>query len=114
MNETEPAIELHCCMTPNVLKVMFMLGELEMPFRLRHVRIYRGENFADGFERLNPHRKLPVLVDREGPGGRPHRVFESGAILLYLAEKTGRPRRRPRSRGGPGGLHHRYAWSQAA
>ena len=83
-------LELYACMTPNVLKVMFMLGELELAFRLNHVRVYRGENFAEGFESLHPYRKLPVLVDHEGPGGGPHRVFESGAILVYLAEKTGR------------------------
>lgn len=89
MAETSERIELYGCMTPNVLKVMFMLGEIELPFRVNHVRIYRGENFAEGFEALHPFRKLPVLVDHDGPGGAPHRVFESGAILVYLAEKTG-------------------------
>lgn len=88
MPAKEP-IELYACMTPNVLKAMFMLGELELAFSLNHVRIYRGENFAEGFEALHPYRKLPVLVDHDGPGGAPHRVFESGAILVYLAEKTG-------------------------
>lgn len=88
--ESEPAhIELYACMTPNVLKVMFMLSELDLDFRVNHVRIYRGENFAEGFEALHPYRKLPVLVDHDGPGGTAHRVFESGAILVYLAEKTG-------------------------
>jgi GST-like protein len=90
MTETSPRIELYACMTPNVLKVMFMLGEIELAFRIRHVRIYRGENFEPGFETLHPYRKLPVLVDQDGPGGAPHTVFESGAILVYLAEKTGR------------------------
>jgi GSH-dependent disulfide-bond oxidoreductase len=84
------SIELYACMTPNVLKVMFMLGELELDFDLHHVRIYRGENFADGFEALHPYRELPVLIDHDGPNGTSHRVFESGAILFYLAEKTGR------------------------
>jgi GST-like protein len=77
-------------MTPNVLKVMFMLGELDLPYELNHVRIYAGENFVDGFERMHPLRKLPVLVDRDGGGPEPHTVFESGAILIYLGEKTGR------------------------
>lgn len=77
-------------MTPNTLKAMFMLGELELPFTLRHVRVYRGEQFAPGFEALHPYRKLPVLVDPDGPEGNPFTVFESGAILVYLAEKTGR------------------------
>lgn len=84
------SLELYACMTPNVLKVMLMLGELELDFRVNHVRIYRGENFAPGFEALHPYRKLPVLVDHDGPDGKPHRVFESGAILFYLAGKSGR------------------------
>jgi GSH-dependent disulfide-bond oxidoreductase len=82
-------LELYGCMTPNVLKVMLMLGELDLSFRINHVRIYRGENFAEAFETLHPLRKLPVLLDHDGPAGSPHRVFESGAILFYLAEKTG-------------------------
>ena len=82
-----PALELYACMTPNVLKVMLMLGELELDFAINHVRIYRGENFAPGFDALHPYRKLPVLVDHAGPDGKPHRVFESGAILVYLSEK---------------------------
>lgn len=83
-------IELYACMTPNALKVMLMLGELDLTFRVNHVRIYRGENFAEGFDALHPLRKLPVLVDHDGLGGTAHKVFESGAILFYLAEKTGR------------------------
>ena len=89
MESPQPHIELFACMTPNVLKVMFMLGELNLDFRINHVRIYRGGNFAEGFETLHPYRKLPVLIDHDGPAGAPHRVFESGAILIYLAEKTG-------------------------
>lgn len=89
MMQDEPALTLYACMTPNVLKVMLMLGELAWPFRLHHVRVYRGENFAPEFAGLHPYRKLPVLVDGDGPGGG-HRVFESGAILVYLAEKSGR------------------------
>ncbi|HKX78016.1 MAG TPA: glutathione binding-like protein [Novosphingobium sp.] len=88
--QADADLELHACMTPNVLKVMFMLAETELDYRLKHVRIYRGENFGEGFDQLHPYRKLPVLVDRCGPSGEPHRVFESGAILIYLAERTGR------------------------
>jgi GST-like protein len=88
MTSDPEGLELYACMTPNVLKVMLMLGELDRPFALRHVRVYRGETFADGFERLHPYRKLPVLVDHAAPGG-PHTVFESGAILMYLAEQAG-------------------------
>ena len=83
-------MDLYACMTPNTLKAMFMLGELDLPFELKRVRVYRGEHFADGFEKLHPYRKLPVLVDPDGPKGAPFTVFESGAILIYLAEKTGR------------------------
>jgi glutathione S-transferase len=72
------AIELYACMTPNVLKVMLMLGELELPFRIRHVRIYRGEQFDEGFETLHPYRKLPVLIDHEGPAGA-HTAYSSQA-----------------------------------
>lgn len=77
-------------MTPNTLKAMFMLGELDLPFELKRVRVYRGEHFAQGFEKLHPYRKLPVLVDPQGPQSAPFTVFESGAILVYLAEKAGR------------------------
>ena len=83
------ALELYACMTPNALKVMFMLAEADLPYGIRHVRVYRGENFVDGFDALHPYRKLPVLIDRDGPGKVLHRVFESGSILFYLAEKTG-------------------------
>ena len=84
-----PTIDLYACMTPNTLKAMFMLGELDLPFEVRHVRVYRGEQFAQGFETLHPYRKLPVLVDPQGPDRAPFTVFESGAILIYLAEKSG-------------------------
>jgi GST-like protein len=83
-------MDLYACMTPNTLKAMFMLGELDLEFELKRVRVYRGEHFADGFEALHPYRKLPVLVDPQGPDGGPFTVFESGAILVYLAEKTGK------------------------
>ena len=83
------SLELYGCMTPNVLKILFMLAETGLPYRLSHVRVYRGETFADGFDKLHPYRKLPVLIDHAGPSDAPHRVFESGAILTYLADKTG-------------------------
>ena len=86
---TKPAIDLYACMTPNALKVFFMLGEVDVDFEVLPVNPYAGEQFSETFGRLNPNRKLPVLVDRDGPGGRSHTVFESGAILFYLAEKAG-------------------------
>ncbi len=83
-------IELHACGSPNVLKVLLMLGETGLPFTVKRVNIAAEEQFAPAFTALNPNAKLPVIVDGDGPGGRPHTVFESGAILLYLADKTGR------------------------
>jgi GST-like protein len=76
--------------SPNVKKVSIMLEELEQPHETVAINCMRGENYRPGFERLNPVRKIPVLVDPEGPGGQPCTVFESGAILIYLAEKSGR------------------------
>jgi GST-like protein len=75
--------------SPNVLKVLFFLGEAELPFRMKDVNLSRAEQFAPEFLALNPNAKIPVIVDHEGPEGKPHSVFESGAILVYLAEKTG-------------------------
>ena len=82
-------LDLYAATTPNTLKVLFMLGETRLPFRLQRVRLFRQEQFRPEFRALHPHAKVPVVVDSEGPGGAPHTVFESGAILLYLAEKTG-------------------------
>jgi GST-like protein len=76
--------------SPNVKKVSIMLEELEQPHEYRAINCMRGENYTDEFGRLNPVRKIPVLVDPDGPDGKPCTVFESGAILIYLAEKSGR------------------------
>jgi GST-like protein len=83
-------ITLYAATTPNTLKVFFMLGETGLRFGLQRVRLYQGEQFSAEHRRLHPHAKVPVIVDDEGPGGKPHTVFESGAILIYLGEKTGR------------------------
>src|SRR5262249_15596573 len=83
-------IDFYAATTPNTLKVFFMLGETGLPFRLHRVRLYLGEQFSPAFLGLHPYGKVPVIVDGEGPQGAPHTVFESGAILAYLAEKTGR------------------------
>ena len=83
-------IELHGCGSPNVLKILFMLGETGLPYAFHHVSIYGGELYTPQFLALNPNNRVPVIVDSEGPGGQPHTVFESGAILIYLAEKSGR------------------------
>jgi GST-like protein len=83
-------IEFHAATTPNTLKVFFMLGETGLPFRLHRVRLLDGDQFTPEFRKLHPHGKVPAIVDTDGPDGKPHTVFESGAILIYLAEKTGR------------------------
>jgi GST-like protein len=73
--------------TPNVQKVLIMLEEAGLDYTVRRLDVWKGENYTPEFTRLNPVRKVPVLVD-DGP--EPCTVFESGAILVYLAEKTGR------------------------
>src|SRR3954467_9971051 len=83
-------ITLYGMSSPNVQKVQILLEELEMPHRLARVDVWKGENYAPEFTALNPVKKVPVLVDEEGPDGAPCTIFESGAILIYLAEKTGR------------------------
>ncbi|TWI53719.1 GST-like protein [Pseudomonas duriflava] len=83
-------IELYGMGSPNVLKIVLMLEELELPYRFKHVHVWRGEQFSEAFQMLNPNSKVPVLIDPDGPGGEPYSVFESGAILIYLAEKTGK------------------------
>jgi GST-like protein len=76
--------------SPNVQKVQLMLEETELPYAVERVDVWKGENFEPSFVALNPNRKVPVIIDEDGPDGAPCTVFESGAILIYLAEKTGR------------------------
>ncbi|HEX8433897.1 glutathione S-transferase N-terminal domain-containing protein [Archangium sp.] len=83
-------IDLYTFTSPNGRKVSIALEELGLPYMARFVDITRGEQFKPEFLALNPNNKVPALVDHEGPGGQPITVFESGAILLYLAEKTGK------------------------
>lgn len=83
-------IELYGMASPNVLKVLLMLEELELPHVVRRVDIWCEEQFSDAFRALNPNSKVPVLVDPDGPGGEPITLIESNAILLYLAETRGR------------------------
>jgi len=82
-------ITLYSGGTPNVAKVLLMLCETGLAFGLHPVDVTAEQQFAPEFVALNPNSKIPVIVDSDGPGGAPHTVFESGAILLYLAEKTG-------------------------
>ncbi len=76
--------------SPNVQKVHLMLEEVGLPFTVERIDVWKGENFTPDFAALNPNKKVPVLIDEDGPDGAPITVFESGAILIYLAEKTGR------------------------
>lgn len=84
-------IELHFTPTPNAQKVSIALEELELPYTLVTYDIFEGDQHTAEFGRINPNHKLPAIVDHDPAfGGGPHAVFESGAILQYLAEKTGR------------------------
>jgi GSH-dependent disulfide-bond oxidoreductase len=81
-------IDLYTWATPNGHKVSIMLEELGLEYRVHPVDIANGEQFAPDFVAINPNAKIPAIVDRNEPGG-PFAVFESGAILIYLAEQTG-------------------------
>jgi len=84
-------ITLYYGLTPNAFKVTIALEEMDLPYQLLPVNVMKGEQYTEAFTRLNPNNKIPVMVDANPPGGgAPVTVFESGAILLYLAEKTGR------------------------
>ncbi|RDJ22431.1 glutathione S-transferase family protein [Bosea caraganae] len=83
-------IDLHYWPTPNGKKVAIFLEETGTPYRLVPVNIQRGDQFKPEFLRINPNHRMPVIVDHApSDGGAPLSVFESGAILFYLAEKTG-------------------------
>src|SRR5690242_14684335 len=83
-------ITLYGMGSPNVVKVYIALEELALAYTVQPVDVFTGKQFDETFLTLNPNAKVPVIVDSEGPGGKPYTVFESGAILLYLAEKTGK------------------------
>jgi GST-like protein len=83
-------IELHAFDTPNGRKISVALEEMELPYAVTIVDIGKGEQFHPGFLAISPNGKIPAIVDTEGPRGKPVSVFESGAILLYLGEKTGK------------------------
>ena len=83
-------IDLYYFTSPNVRKVLIALEELELPYTIKWTDIRTGDQFAPEYVGINPNSKVPAIVDHDGPGGRPISLFESGAILMYLAEKTGR------------------------
>jgi GST-like protein len=83
-------IEVYSWATPNGHKVHIMLEELGLPYRVIPVDIGTGAQFEPAFLEISPNNKIPAIVDPDGPDGKPISLFESGAILLYLAGKTGR------------------------
>ena len=83
-------IDLYTWSTPNGRKVSIMLEELGLTYRVHKIDISKGDQFKSEFVAINPNSKIPAIVDGEGPGGKPLPLFESGAILIYLAEKTGK------------------------
>jgi GST-like protein len=83
-------IDLYTWPTPNGHKIHIMLEETGLPYTVIPVDIGRGDQFKPDFLRISPNNKMPAIVDTEGPNGKPYALFESGAILMYLAEKTGR------------------------
>ena len=83
-------ITLYGMGSPNVVKVYIALEELGLPYTVAPVDVFTGKQFDADFIKLNPNAKVPVIVDSDRPGGQPLTLFESGAILLYLAEKTGK------------------------
>lgn len=83
-------IHLYTWGTPNGRKVSIMLEEIELPYEVHAIDLSRGEQLKPAYLEINPNNKIPAIVDTEGPGGAPIKLFESGAILMYLAEKTGK------------------------
>jgi GSH-dependent disulfide-bond oxidoreductase len=83
-------IDLYTWATPNGHKASIMLEELAIDYRVHPIDIGNDEQFAANYVAINPNAKIPTIIDQDGPGGGPFVVFESGAILIYLAEKAGR------------------------
>ena len=82
-------IDLYAMGSPNVVKIYIALEEMGLPYTVHPVDVFGEAQFDPEFLRLNPVAKVPVITDHDGPGGKPYTLFESGAILQYLAEKTG-------------------------
>lgn len=83
-------IDLYSWPTPNGHKIHIMLEECELPYQVHAIDIGAGDQFAAEFLSISPNNKIPAMVDHDGPDGQAISLFESGAILLYLAEKSGR------------------------
>ena len=96
-------LDLYAWPTPNAHKVSIMLEEIGLPYNAIAVDIGAGEQFAPDFLRISPNNRMPAIVDHDAPGG-PLSIFESGAILMYLAEKSGQF--------WPAEVHKRYEVAQ--
>lgn len=82
-------IELHFWPTPNGFKITIALEEMGLPYEIKPINIGSGAQFEPGFQKISPNGRMPAIIDPDGPGGQPVSIFESGAILQYLARKTG-------------------------
>ncbi|SVE44777.1 uncharacterized protein METZ01_LOCUS497631, partial [marine metagenome] len=83
-------IELYYAPTPNGWKITIMLEESSLPYKIVPVNLGKGDQFKPEFLAISPNNRMPAIVDNDGPNGKEISVFESGAILLYLADKTGK------------------------
>ena len=83
-------IDLYSWHTSNGRKLYIMLEELGLPYTHHAINIGKDDQFTPEFTAINPNSKIPAMIDSEGPGGKPYTVFETGAMLMYLAEKAGR------------------------
>ncbi|MBN9243710.1 MAG: glutathione S-transferase N-terminal domain-containing protein [Mesorhizobium sp.] len=83
-------LQLYSAPTPNGVKVSIMLEEIGLPYEAHYIDIGKDESWTPEYLALNPNGKIPAIIDPDGPDGKPLALFESGAILLYLAEKTGK------------------------
>jgi GSH-dependent disulfide-bond oxidoreductase len=83
-------IKLYSWKTPNGRKVSVMLEEIALPYEVHAVDLGKRQQFTPEYLAINPNNKIPSIIDTDGPGGKPLTLFESGAILMYLAEKTGK------------------------
>ncbi|MFA5916247.1 MAG: glutathione S-transferase N-terminal domain-containing protein [Burkholderiales bacterium] len=83
-------IDLYSWATPNGHKIHIMLEETGLPYRVHPIDIGAGDQFKPEFLKISPNNKMPAMIDSDGPGGKPMSMFESGAMLLYLASKTGK------------------------
>ena len=90
MTQSQEPIDLHYWPTPNGWKISIMLEECGLPYKVHGVDIGAGQQFEPAFLAISPNNRMPAIVDPDGPGGAPISVFESGAILQYLAGKMGR------------------------